>query len=93
MNDYTAGNLIRITVAFTAVLNTALIDPTTVILNLKSPDGTVQSLQGAIVKDAVGQYHADVLPTQVGLHIYEWEGTGVVQVASLGQFLVSQGLF
>lgn len=93
MNDYTAGNLIRITVAFTAVATTALIDPTTVILNLKSPDGTIQSLATSIVRDSVGTYHADFLPTQVGIHIYEWEGTGVVQVASLGQFLVSQGLF
>lgn len=93
MNEYTAGNLIRITVAFTAVTPAAPIDPTTVVLNLKSPDGTVQVLTQSIVRDSLGQYHADFLPTQVGVHIYEWEGSGVVQVASLGQFLVSQGLF
>ena len=93
MNSYTAGNLIRITAAFTSAVTQLPIDPTTVILNLKAPDATIQALSGSVVRDGLGAYHCDVTPTLVGLYVYEWEGTGALPVANLGQFLVTQGLF
>lgn len=92
-NEYIAGTLVRMTGAFTTVSGNTPIDPTTVTGKVKQPDGVVVDLTGAVVKDSVGNYHMDFLPTQLGVHLYEWVGAGAAQVAAVTQFNVTQGTF
>jgi hypothetical protein len=92
MNTYTENNL----VALTGVVKThagVLIDPTTLVLKVQTPDGSVVDISSSVVRNSTGNYQANYLPTQVGLHMYEWVGTGIVQVSGHNQFIVSPGLF
>lgn len=93
MNQYTAQTTIRLAVTVTATIGGALTDPTTVTLSMRNPDHSIDDLTSAVVRDSVGVYHAEVTPTELGLHMYEWRGSGAVSVASIGQFLVTQSTF
>lgn len=72
-------------------------DPTSVTVKVQKPDGTettyVYLVSGAVVKDAVGQYHIDILGDQVGLWYYRWEATGVVQATQERYFKVERSEF
>lgn len=76
MNSYMIGTTVRLTVVFTvnAVNNT----PTTTILSLRAPDGTLSTLTA--VNDGVGQFHADVTPTQPGIHRWRAVGDGFLSL-------------
>lgn len=88
---YNAQTLVRLTVAVTVAA--APTDPTAITCKVTPPDGNVVDLTSAVVKDSVGNYHADYLPQQVGAYQYEWIGTGAVQVSGVRTFIVNQGTF
>ncbi len=92
MNTYTANTLLALSVVITAAAG-GNVDPTAVTLKVKTPSQEVVDLTPDIVHDGVGYYHADYLPTDLGLYQYEWIATGTVQVSTVTNFLVNQGLF
>ena len=87
MNSYTVGTLVRLTGALAAVVGGAAVDATLAV-NMRTPDGASASL--TVVRDGAGAYHADFVPTMLGLRQYEWVATGAAQVTNVGQFLVTQ---
>lgn len=93
MNTYTAQNTVRLSASISLTLNSVPVDPTTVALKIKFPDDTITDLSSSVVKDSAGSYHCDYQPTTLGLHMYEWIGTGGANVARRGQFLVTQVTF
>lgn len=93
MNTYLSNNLVRIFTAVTQSIGGAPIDPTTVTCKMQTPDGNITDLSTSIVHDSTGNFHVDYLPTQLGVHTYEWIGTGVAQVASIGQFMIIDVIF
>jgi hypothetical protein len=90
MKQYTVGTMVRVT----ATVKTAagvLADPSTMVSKVKAPDGTVSTL--TTVRVSEGLYRGDFLPVVQGLHLYEFIGTGDVQAAAVGQFLVAPDTF
>ena len=91
------GDLIRLrswddvhTLGFTNSAGVAA-DPTTVTLIVKAPDGTSTSYTYAaaqVLKDSTGKYYYELSPDQSGDWYFEWVGTGAVQAAEPGQFIV-----
>lgn len=90
MNTYTAQNTVRLSATISLDASGAPMDPTTVGLLMKLPDGSMVDLVSSVVKDGTGAYHCDFVPTVLGLHMYEWIGTGGANVARWGQFLVTR---
>jgi hypothetical protein len=96
-NTYLAGNLVRVTAAFANAAGAAA-DPTTVTLEYRPGLGaaltTVVYPTAPIIKDSVGNYHADLDTTGsnpgVTVWDYGWFGTGTVQAVSTGAFTTTQ---
>lgn len=82
-NSYLLGNVIRLSVSF-ANPEGAPANPTTVTLEIKKPDSTVESFNPT--NDGVGNYHYDYEPTQVGAYYYVFNGTGSLIASTQGQF-------
>lgn len=77
MITYTQGNIARF---LTTVKDQddAVVDPATIMLSVKSSAGaqSIYSYPGpTIVRDAVGQYRADVPLTSIGVWEYQWTTT------------------
>jgi hypothetical protein len=92
MNQYIANNLIRL-VSTIVTLDGLPVDATSIACKVETSDGVVTDLSSGIIRDSVGKYHVDYLPTIVGLVMYEWIGTGTVEVVGQRQFIVKQGIF
>lgn len=91
-NTHDLGDLVRVEATFTdSVLGTA-VDPDVVKLSVKSPDDVVTTYvyltDAEIVKDAVGEYHADIDVDQAGDWFYRWWSTGDGQAAEEKRFKV-----
>lgn len=91
MNSYVQGTLVRL-VAAIATSSRVPVDPTTVTLQVQTPDLIVSNISGSIVHDGVGNYHCDYTTAQIGDHQYEWGCNGIVTVNTLGKFSVLAGL-
>lgn len=92
MNEYITGNVIVITGAFANAAGEAD-DPSNVYCKVKLPNGTVQDVSSTIVKQSTGNYTANFSPSLVGLHTYEWLGTGAIVAATQVQFYVTATTF
>ena len=94
--SYDEGDLIRLSAAFTD-LNDAAVDPTTVTVKHKTPDGTITTkvylTDAEVIKDSTGNYHIDVSVATYGVWRYRWIGTGAAQAAAEAEFLVAQSEF
>lgn len=90
MNSYTSNNAIRLAVIVTASAGGQPIDPTSIRLDMEDPSGAITDLSSTIVKDSVGNYHADYTPLLVGVYLYSWIGTGAAIFATNGKFNVTQ---
>jgi hypothetical protein len=90
MNVYSKDSLVRVNVTF--ALSGTNTDPSVVKAYYKSPTGVVTTLvygvDNALVKDAVGQYHVDILAQIVGNWFYRFEGTGTLVAANEGEFVI-----
>jgi hypothetical protein len=97
INSYTVDQLVAITANFvtpaTANPPSAPIDPTQVTMRITAPDGSITDMTSAVIKVAIGSYLVNFLVQQVGMHQYEWIGTGAVQAAAIGRFLCNQNVF
>ncbi len=75
------GDTRTLTVAITAADVAA--DPSALSLAVRTPAGVTTTYvygASAIVKDAVGSYHYDLLFTEAGAWVYEWRSTNPTQV-------------
>ena len=90
MNKYDVGDAVRLEASFTDMAGVPT-DPTTVELRIRKGDGTVVEVTGAsITKDSAGEYHYDLSLADApsGIWVYVFEGTGTVQQAGKGVFVV-----
>lgn len=89
-DTFELGSLVRIGPETFTDLSGALVDPTTVSLSVKKPDGTIDgpfTFAGAqVVKESVGIYHFDYTPATRGHYLYRWISTGAGQAAGVGSF-------
>lgn len=92
--DYNPGDIVRVYTdpGFTNAAG-ALADPTTITMRWRVAGGVetswVYGTNAEVVKDSTGVYHADIPITTVGLHYYQWEGTGAVATVEGETFMVT----
>lgn len=82
------GDVSRIQVVFTNSSG-GTVDPTEVILYLKTPDaavGTYTYSGGVVQKQSQGTYFYNGTITQVGYHHVYWRGTGAAVAAETSRF-------
>ena len=88
---YNVGDLVRASVVFKNSAGTAT-DPTVVTARYQNVTGGDTSLtyptDGALVKDSAGNYHVDIDCTAGGTWYFRFAGTGAVQSAAEGSFVV-----
>ena len=81
-NNYHVNQTVRITGTFK--VGSAVTDPTTVTLKIKTPAGVISSYTYAlaeVTKSGTGVYYKDVSLTASGNWYNRWEGTGTVAAA------------
>jgi hypothetical protein len=85
-NHWPIQTLVTLTAKFTALDTGQPIDPSVVTLRVLSPNGTPIEYSyltdPQLVRDDVGQYHANVVTSQSGLWLYKWQGSGTILVTS-----------
>lgn len=84
--NYPFGNIVKLTATFYDNTS-AFADPTTVTLQVKTPDGTVTSFTPT--RDSSGNYHYDYQTVQSGFTQYYFAGTGALIAAGNGSFNVN----
>lgn len=91
INLYKKGQKVRCSVEFK--VSDVLTDPSTVTFKSKKPSGGITTLiyltDLAVVKDAVGQYHVDVITDEKGEWNFRFEGTGVCTAVEEAAFTVT----
>lgn len=98
-NVYDTGDIVRIS---TVTLNDAgtAADPNALTLTVQDGGGTETVYawptpgigQVAMIKDSVGNFHADHLTVADGLTAYRWAATGAVTSAAESYYIVRQSL-
>jgi hypothetical protein len=70
--------------------NDPFADPTTLLLRVHRPDGTVQEFvyqtDIEVIRDSQGKYHVEYLVSQGGPHSWAWLPTGNAAQPSTGEF-------
>lgn len=93
-NTHDLGDLVRVSGSFRDAILGGAIDPDVVKLSVRSPDGTVTTYthgtDAEVVKDQVGEYHADINADQSGTCYYRWWSTGEGQAAEENRFVVRE---
>lgn len=84
---YQIGQRIRITVTFRNEAGTPT-SPSTVTGTLTLPDGTTSALA---MSGSAGVHTAEVVATQAGRHYVRVVGSGTVDAAAVGGFVVDRG--
>ncbi len=96
VNSYDKGDLVRCTGAFTTTAGAAM-DPAAVFFKFRDPNGVVVTytygVDGSLVKDSTGNYHADIDAAIAGEWIYKFYSTGNGQAAETGSFTVERDGF
>jgi hypothetical protein len=97
VHDY--GDLVRVDTGedgFRDELLGGALDPDTVNLTIRAPDGTITNYvygtDAEIVRDDLGKYHADIDANQSGAWRYRWWSTGTGQASEERQFQVRVAL-
>lgn len=96
INMYDLGQEVRCSVVF--AISDIPTDPTVVFFRVMKPDKSVLNYQypevgTIIVKNATGDYYADVSTDQEGDWYYRFEGTGNVEAASENHFGIKRTRF
>ena len=88
---YVVGDLIRVSVTYQ--VGSTRTDPTIVTFKWKNPAGTTTTwiylTDNQVVRDGVGEFHADVSVTAAGTWNVRWEGTTAAQGAAQTSFDVT----
>ena len=73
---YQAGETLRITATITNIAGAAA-DPTTTVISIKKPDGTLDITDSAMSSDVSGTYYYDyTIPADEGLYYSSVKATG-----------------
>jgi hypothetical protein len=88
VNVYPSGTIVRTTAASFTNVSGVVADPTTITLKYRRGSGSITSVlypTAPIIKDSVGNYHADLDTSGFAgpgqeLWLTEWIGTGNVAV-------------
>lgn len=87
---FTISTKIRLEVSIVAI-NGDLIDPTTLIFTMTSPDNNITTFiyptNNEIVKESVGIYYIDWIINQIGFHKFNFQTTGNVIVSKSASFI------
>lgn len=89
--SFTAGDVAAMTVDVKDAAG-VLVNPATVALQVKFPDGSVSSVT-PIANPSTGKYSASLSLTMPGWHSYRWETAGGHQGVIEGGFSVSPQSF
>lgn len=92
VNSYDIGDMVEMQSNFTDKSGNPL-DPTTITLRIKTPNGKVQVFTYALsqlTKISVGGYAYDFTTTMAGIHKYRFEGTGACVAAEETEFSVNK---
>ena len=97
MNEYPAGTGVKCRELFyTTPDKTTLADPTTITFRFRDPDGNqtawVYGTDSELVRSSTGDYYAIVPTDESGVWDYEFEGTGTVDIISVGKFVATPTL-
>lgn len=93
MTTYKPGSLIRLTVTFTDLTTQLPADPGTVVVTIYDPSGATITPAPTVVKDSVGNYHADLTNTAApGVYRFKWVGTAPVVAVQEGSTWVTDVL-
>ena len=80
LNNFLTGATARITARIVALATGQAADPSGLVLKIRKPDKTLVTLTFGVdivlVKDSVGNYHADVLLDQAGVWHWRFESSG-----------------
>jgi len=91
INVYKLGQKVRCSVDFT--VDDVLTDPTTVTCKVKDPSANISTYvygtDEELVKDAVGQYHLDVVSDAQREWVFRFEGTGTCTAVEELSFIVT----
>lgn len=92
------GNKARVSMTFTRTSDSAAVDPGVVIFKHRLGEaGAITTLtyltDAALVRDSLGNFHADIDLTAPGTLFWEWRGTGANQAADEGNFAVTESRF
>jgi len=80
MPDLSQGQVARISVAITDINGNAA-DPTSLLLKVKFPDGSLVTHIWDVIKDSIGNYHYDQSLILPGSYRIRWESSGINQGA------------
>ena len=89
MAEYDLGDLIQVQATFTTAGSGLAIDPATVKVTWRDPNGesTTYTYPAAeIIKDAIGVYHANISALVSGTWHYAWDAYGTGQSAGEQEF-------
>lgn len=98
-NAYWPGQGVRIKTTVPFKVSGVAVDPTTVTLIVKEPDGTISTYTfaaGTVSKAAVGDYYKDIVvgtdEADEGEYTYAWRGTGTCPASDEARFTVKRSL-
>lgn len=87
---YELGQLVRIGPETFTDFTGNPVDPTTVSVSIKKPDGTIDGpftlAATQVVREALGVFHYDYTPATTGHYLYRWVTTGTATTAAVGNF-------
>lgn len=90
-NVYAKDSTVRVSSEFT--VSGTDTDPTTVTCYVKDPNNSLTTLvygtDAALIKDATGKYHTDIMANIAGNWWYRFEAAGTVAAANEAEFVVS----
>lgn len=95
LEDIVIGEVAKISVAITDS-NAIASDPSALRLKVKSPAGTLTTyvfgVAAELVKDSIGNYHANILMNEVGKWAYRWEADAPNAGANEGLITVKKSI-
>ena len=93
MDNLNVGDVVRLRAVF-SVLNVNT-DPSTITLQVQSPSGVTTSYTYAgaqVTKEGTGTYYYNLSVNEAGWWVYQWTGTGTVEVVQGNKILVKESL-
>ena len=93
IHDY--GDAVRVAAQFSDAVLGGVLDPETVKLTVRQPDGTVTTLTYGtddIEQEDVGIYYADISANQSGEWFYRWWSEGTGQASKERRFVVREAM-
>jgi hypothetical protein len=93
INVWQLGDLVRLSATYKDLAD-ALVDPTSVQLEVTRPSGALDSYTWpagpTLTRESLGVFRRDYAITERGRHYYRWISTGNGQAAEPGEFVATE---